>query len=273
MELMKLNRKELTKELRGFMTNSFTNKLKSLKKNGIVGIKQSFEDEGVLDRDLLTMNQLCKLTGLNIIVKIGGCEAISDIYRCLDLNVDGIVAPMIESEFALQKYIESIIKNITKEQQELIKFYINIESKQAVENLEHILESPSSKLLNGIVIGRSDLTKSFGYGKQEVMSEHICNIVKLILQKSKELGLKTYMGGNINKNSINFINELFENRLLDFIETRNVILDLKRCSDLKFVLGEMIYFESNWLEYKSQYYSKFSNQYQNRSKEIKSRLI
>ena len=51
------------------MTNSFTNKLKSLKKNGVVGIKQSFEDEGVLDRDLLTMNQLCKLTGLNIIVK------------------------------------------------------------------------------------------------------------------------------------------------------------------------------------------------------------
>ena len=88
--------------------------LNKLKENGVVGIKQSFEDEGVLDRDLVTMNQLCKSTGLNLSVKIGGCEAISDIYRCLDLNVNGIVAPMIESIFGLQKFTESIINILSK---------------------------------------------------------------------------------------------------------------------------------------------------------------
>tara|TARA_B100000959_G_scaffold206708_1_gene216827 strand:- start:4739 stop:5509 length:771 start_codon:yes stop_codon:yes gene_type:complete len=244
--------------------------LNKLKENGVVGIKQSFEDEGVLDRDLVTMNQLCKSTGLNLSVKIGGCEAISDIYRCLDLNVNGIVAPMIESIFGLQKFTESIINNITKKQRKNIKFYINIESQQAFKNIENILESPSCKLLSGIVIGRSDLTKSFGYGKQEVMSDHICKVVKLILQKSKELKLKTYMGGNINKDSVDFIEDLFETHLLDVIETRNVILDLEKCGSIQDTLEEMIYFESEWLEFKSQYYSKFSNQYQSRSKEIQS---
>ena len=57
-------------------------------------------------------------------------------------------------------------------------FFINIESKTAIENLDKILSSPSSKLLTGIVVGRSDLTKSFGYGKQEVNSKEICEIVK-----------------------------------------------------------------------------------------------
>jgi hypothetical protein len=244
--------------------------LNKLKENGVVGIKQSFEDEGVLDRDLVTMNQLCKSTGLNLSVKIGGCEAISDIYRCLDLNVNGIVAPMIESIFGLQKFTESIINNTTKKQRKNTKFYINIESQQAFKNIENILESPSCKLLSGIVIGRSDLTKSFGYGKQEVMSDHICKVVKLILQKSKELKLKTYMGGNINKDSVDFIEDLFETHLLDVIETRNVILDLEKCGSIHDTLEEMIYFESEWLEFKSQYYSKFSNQYQSRSKEIQS---
>ena len=247
--------------------------LSNLKKDGVVGIKQSFEDEGVLDRDLVTMNQLCKSTGLNLSVKIGGCEAISDIHRCLDLNVNGIVAPMIESTFGLQKFTESIINNTTQQQREDIKFYVNIESQQAFKNIENILESPSCKLLSGIVIGRSDLTKSFGYGKQEVMSEHICKVVRLILQKSKQLNLKTYMGGNINKDSVNFIEDLFEEELLDIIETRNVILDMEQCSNVNLTLEKMIYCESEWLEYKSQYYSKFSNQYQNRSKEIQSRLI
>ena len=148
----------------------FKNILEKLMNDGVVGIKQSFEDEGVIFDDVVKMKRICDSVSAYISVKIGGCEAISDINNCLSLDVNGIVAPMIESEFALQKFVEAVITNIDIDKREKMKFYINVESKTAYENLDKILSSPSSKLLTGIVIGRSDLTKSFGYGKQDVVS-------------------------------------------------------------------------------------------------------
>jgi citrate lyase beta subunit len=202
-------------------------------------------------------------------VKIGGCEAISDINRCIDLNVDGIVAPMVESRFALQKFSESINKLPYDGNK-----FINIESQQAYNNLNDILESPTSKMLSGIVVGRSDLTKSFGYGKQDVMSSEICKVVTHILQESKKLGLKTYMGGNIGTQSIEFIQELFKKEILDCIETRNVILSLdeSNINDLNTIISLMLEWESLWLESKASHYNRFSTEYNTRSKEIQDRL-
>ena len=108
----------------------YYDKLIELKNQGVVGIKQSFEDEGVLDLDLWKISKICKELDLKLSVKIGGCEAISDINRCIDLNVDGIVAPMIESKFALQKFSESINGFEYKGDK-----FINIESIQAYKNL------------------------------------------------------------------------------------------------------------------------------------------
>ena len=115
--------------------------LDELKDNGVIGIKQSFEDEGVLDSDLWKISKVCRELDLKLSVKIGGCEAISDINRCIDLNVDGIVAPMVESRFALQKFSESINKLPYDGNK-----FINIESQQAYNNLNDILESPTCLL-------------------------------------------------------------------------------------------------------------------------------
>ena len=243
--------------------------LDELKDNGVIGIKQSFEDEGVLDSDLWKISKVCRELDLKLSVKIGGCEAISDINRCIDLNVDGIVAPMVESRFALQKFSESINKLPYDGNK-----FINIESQQAYNNLNDILESPTSKMLSGIVVGRSDLTKSFGYGKQDVMSSEICKVVTHILQESKKLGLKTYMGGNIRTQSIEFIQELFKKEILDCIETRNVILSLdeSNINDLNTIISLMLEWESLWLESKASHYNRCSTEYNTRSKEIQDRL-
>ena len=111
---------------------------------GVVGIKQSFEDEGAFPQDVLVMRRITEQVGLDLSVKIGGCEAKTDIKFCEKIGVNKIVAPMIESRFALSKFIESVtdINNI--------KFYINIESHQAQSNIEEILDSPSSKLISGM---------------------------------------------------------------------------------------------------------------------------
>ena len=81
------------------------NILFTLKELGCCGIKVSFEDEGALHNEIITMRNLTANVGLELSVKIGGCEAKRDIIDCIDLNCDTIVAPMIESEFALKKFL------------------------------------------------------------------------------------------------------------------------------------------------------------------------
>jgi len=247
--------------------------LKKLKKSNVVGIKQSFEDEGVLLADLILMRRICDLSDMKLSIKIGGCEAISDLMNCIKIGADVIVAPMIESEFALQKYHESIIHNVDDLIRKKTSFYINIESTQAITNLDKILESPSSNILDGIVIGRSDLVKSLGYGKQDVANKEICKIVKSVLNNVKKSNITTLMGGSIGRSSISFICGLFENQLLDYIETRNVILKLNdsNISSLNSIINQMLVFESNWLKFKYDHYVYFADSYKKRSDEILTR--
>ena len=84
-------------------TIQLINELKKLSNKGVVGVKQSFEDEGVLFDDVVKIKRMCDSSNIFLSIKIGGCEAISDINNCLLLDTDKIVAPMVESEFALQK--------------------------------------------------------------------------------------------------------------------------------------------------------------------------
>jgi hypothetical protein len=242
------------------------NQLKSL---GAVGIKQSFEDEGVRLEDLILMRRLTDLSEMYLSVKIGGCEAITDINLSTQIGADGIVAPMVESQFALQKYIENV-RTLTN-----TKLYVNIESKQAYNNLDYILSDPSSKLLYGVVVGRSDLTKSYGHGKDYVDSDNMHHIVYDILTKCKEYNMITLMGGNISNKSTSFIKKLFGENLLNYIETRNVIMRLtnENINDLDNLIKTALLFESDWLGFKSEKYKKVADEYANRSKIIRGRLL
>tara|TARA_B100001059_G_C17811047_1_gene572273 strand:- start:1283 stop:2026 length:744 start_codon:yes stop_codon:yes gene_type:complete len=240
--------------------------LKNFKTQNLVGIKQSFEDEGVLLEDVLIIRQLTKLNQLKLTVKIGGCEAKSDIYNCVNMDVNGIVAPMIETEFALQKFIESISDS------NKCKLYINIESETGYKNIDKILKSPSAKMLSGIVIGRSDLVKSLGYDKSNVNSNFVYNMAEEIFKKAKSFGLETLMGGNISTKSIDFITKLTNLKILDYVETRNVIILLKDISDLNESIKSAIEFESIWLDYKATKYGLLYREYMDRSDLLKERL-
>ena len=234
----------------------------------VIGIKQSTEDEGALHNDILLMRRITELCNLKLSIKIGGCEAKSDINFSNHIGANGIVAPMVESEFALQKFIESIIhlKNI--------KFYINIESITAYSNLDSILISPASKMLSGIIIGRSDLTKSYGYGKNHVDSPQMHSVVLDILKKCKKYNITTLMGGNISPKSSTFIKQLYTEKLLNYIETRNIIIQLNNnnINNLDNTIKSSLLFESEWLNYKASYYNQIGNQYTNRSSTILDRM-
>ena len=76
------------------------NTLKKLKKIGVIGIKQSFEDEGASFKDIETMRIITNAAKIHLNVKIGGCEAKNDIFFCKKIKTNTIVAPMVESEYA-----------------------------------------------------------------------------------------------------------------------------------------------------------------------------
>tara|TARA_E500000178_G_C17033071_1_gene761656 strand:+ start:557 stop:1321 length:765 start_codon:yes stop_codon:yes gene_type:complete len=222
------------------------NTLKNLKKYNAVAVKQSLEDEGVSQDDLILMKQITLKAKLDLNVKIGGCEAKNDIYFCEWLKVKGIVAPMVESSYALRKFLQSVSK---KNKQ---KLYVNLESIQAFKNINDILKQPNIKRLTGVVIGRSDLAGSLNLEKKEVNSKRIYNLVNSILKKIKKKKLIVKMGGSLTAYSKDFIIKLYKQNLIDRVETRNIELKInsKVLENFEKTIDLIFLFELEWLKFK-----------------------
>lgn len=187
------------------------------------GLKTSFEDEGA---DLSSANEVISLAhfvNLPATVKIGGAEARSDIQNCILYGVDNIVAPMIETSFAASKF-EDACKTLLGPNSSK-NLYINIETVTSCENIKEIIEKVSH-FAKGIVVGRSDLSKSLGLTKEDTNSDVVFDITKKVLIEAKKNNLETTIGGNLNSKSLDFIKLLHKENLLDRVETRLVICNV-----------------------------------------------
>ena len=143
-----------------------------LKKLGVTAVKQSTEDEGSSFKDILVMRRITKKIGIKLNVKIGGCEAKNDIFYCKRIKADAIVAPMVESDYALKKFIQCAGVN------KKCSLYLNLETRLAIKNLNKIVSSNSFSKINGVVIGRSDLAGSMNKSKDYVNSKKIFKIAE-----------------------------------------------------------------------------------------------
>lgn len=248
------------------------NYLKKLKKQDVIAVKQSLEDEGASFDELKIMRQITRKAGLQLNIKVGGCEAKTDIYFCEKIGVNGIVAPMVESDYALRKFIQIISKN--KKQ----NLYINLESIQAFKNINNIIKTKNFKKLTGVVIGRSDLAGSLNLQKSEVDSKKIYSLVLNLLKKLRRKKIITKMGGSLTPRSLDFAKQLFDLKLLDRIETRNIEIKLsnKVFSNFDELIIDIFNFELEWIRFKQKRFSKVKNRIKNdnssRIHELKKRI-
>ena len=136
------------------------------------GVKVEFEAEGSSFRDLARLRRITDQLGVPLYLKIGGVEALRDIKDSLEVGVDGLIAPMVESRFGVKKFtdaVASIYKNKS------IHRSINIETRQAVANLDEILELGRDGIDN-VTIGRTDLSFSYFDSKVSPDSDFIFDL-------------------------------------------------------------------------------------------------
>lgn len=242
--------------------------IKIKKKYKLVAIKQSFEDEGV-SRDVVNLiRNITYKNKINHNIKIGGCEAKSDMNYCEEIQCDGIVAPMIETDFALKKFIQSS-QNI-----KINSYYVNIETITAAKNIKSILLQDKKKILTGITIGRSDFTSSMGLSKKLVNSTEVFNEIYKVLKIAKSFKYRTTVGGNLSIESKKFINDLYKKNLIDNIESRNVCIkvDKNSLNDFEKTIQDMLMFEYELMNFISIYHNKHMQTADSRKTELENRF-
>jgi 4-hydroxy-2-oxoheptanedioate aldolase len=230
--------------------------LKELReKFGVFEIKAEFEAEGSCMDEMMRLKDVTTTAGLPLIIKIGGVEAVTDIYSALQIGVKGVIAPMAETPFALTKFINMIDTMVAKDNASDIEFAFNMETITTFNCLDEMLQVPNLSVIQAMTIGRVDLTGSMNLDRQSVDSPEIFRICYVACEKAKQKGLKTGVGGAISPESMDFIGRLHKDRLLDKFETRKVVFPAEAVVHGKAAFLKAIEFELEWLKSKRRFYS------------------
>ena len=244
-----------------------------IENDGLIGIKTSFEDEGALFNETIRLKEICNQAKTKLTLKIGGPEAIRDIKDALIIGVKGLVAPMVESEFGLKKFIQSAQSYIPADVLSSIHLNVNLETITAAEHVEDILSIPEAESLYGVTVGRVDLVSSMNKDRTYVNSDEVYSLVKKVFVKAKKRGLKLCLGGAVSVESLTFLKRLNEEGLLDKFETRYAIYDPAiALKNLPKALAMGQSFELEWLQCKYEYYTALANQDINRIQMIEFRM-
>ncbi|NTV66183.1 MAG: citrate lyase beta subunit [Chlorobaculum sp.] len=240
---------------------------------GVFEIKAEFEAEGSRIEEMMRLKDVTSKVQLPIILKIGGVEAITDIYNALSIGVKGIIAPMAETAFAVSKFLNAVETFVAEDNRADIDFAINIETITAYNNINDILSLNNIDILHGLTIGRVDFVGSMGHDRGKVDSEEIYNYCHTIFSKARQKGLKTGLGGAISTCSIDFIRNLHAEGLVDKFETRKVVFRADTIkNDPEKAILKAVEFELLWLKSKRRYYHRIKSEDEHRIEMLDKRL-
>lgn len=228
-----------------------------LKENhNVIGIKAEFEAEGTRMEEALRLKEVVTKAGLDLTIKIGGCEAIKDMYDARTIGVNVIVAPMIETPYAMKKYVQATKFVFPQEEMEDSSFYMNIETYTGYKNLEQMLQLKEAQYIQGIVLGRVDMTGSMGLTREDINSDQIFEIANSMALLCQKYNKKFVIGGGVSFHSLPFFKKLPQHSLYKF-ETRKIVFDAQKAFEDKDIdkgILKAVGFELMWLKNKRKFY-------------------
>lgn len=221
--------------------------------HGVTAVKAEFEAEGTRPDELLRLLELARRADLKVALKIGGCEAVTDLHASRLYGVDHIIAPMVETPYALAKFADARDKVYGADRGDTA-FLFNVETATTLASLDEMAEIARARL-DGIVFGRVDFTLSMGLPRGAVNAREITDAVLRVAETCRNAGLELVVGGSVALEAADALREIRQVRLTRF-ETRKVIFDGATAENGAFADGiaNAVQFELAWLENKRAYY-------------------
>jgi 4-hydroxy-2-oxoheptanedioate aldolase len=244
---------------------NFLSSLSTLREEGNDSFKFKIEteSEGALYSDILFMNEIAAIAKVPLCVKIGGVEALRDLFEFSRFNISLFIAPMVESPFGASKFINSLRKFHST--YPTIRGALLIESSSGIKNFERIaaIVADNSDIISHVIIGRTDLSSSMQVDTMQTFSPDSDEIMNLITTsfaclKSISPSTRTAFGGSINTNTISKLTDALLN-VVDYVETRKVVMPAATLREYPSLLKQALEFESFYLKERLEYYGHLVN--------------
>lgn len=227
---------------------------------GFVAVKAEFEAEGTRPDELLRLLEVTHRADLSVAIKIGGCEAVSDLLQCRNYGANYIIAPMVETPYALSKFVEAKDKTWGRNEQGT-QFLFNLETQVTLDNLAAMLPVARQGGIDGIVFGRVDFTLSRGMPRKAINDPSITDAVLSVAEACVANDLELVVGGSVAAEAVPALRQFRAVRLNRF-ETRKVVFDGAAASahTISDGIAAAVEFELTWLRNKRDYYQAIADE-------------